>query len=133
MSNSATENLKMLFSKMDDFVSTKTVVGEPVIMGDVTLVPLVDVSFGMATGVTASTDEKKGKDGGAGGMGAKMTPAAVVVISGGTVQLVNVKNQESVNKMIDMIPGIVSKLGSLFGKKDKEGTVTDIPEITVVE
>jgi len=125
MSNSsASENLKMLFSKMDDFVSTKTVVGEPVTMGDVTIIPLVDVSFGMATGVSASKEDenKKGKDGGAGGMGAKMTPAAALVIANGTVQLVNIKNQESTNKLIDMIPGILEKfnLGSFFGKKDKD-------------
>ena len=145
MSNSASENLRMLFSKMDDFVSTKTVVGEPVTMGDVTIVPLVDVSFGMATGVSASKEDeaKKDKDGGAGGMGAKMTPAAVLVITNGTVQLVNVKNQESVNKIIDMIPGIIEKfkLGSLFGKKDKDkdndsdidSDGVEFPEADVVE
>jgi len=118
MSN-AQENLKMLFSKMEDFVSTKTVVGEPIVMGETTIVPLVDVSVGMATGVSASKEDesKKGKDGGAGGMGAKMTPSAVLVITGGSVQLVSLKNQESTNKLIDMIPGILDKFG-LF-KKDK--------------
>jgi len=126
MSNSAGESLKMLFSKMDDYVSTKTVVGEPVTMGDVTIIPLVDVSFGMATGVTASKEKEdpkgKDKDGGAGGMGAKMTPSAVIVITNGTVQLVNIKHQESASKLIDMIPGILEKLnlGSLFSKKDKK-------------
>lgn len=127
MNSTASENLKMLFSKMEDFVSTKTVIGEPVVMGDITLIPLVDVSFGMATGVSATKEKEeepkgKAKDGGAGGMGAKMTPSAVIIISNGSVQLVNVKNQESVNKIIDMIPGILEKfnLGSLFSKKNKE-------------
>jgi len=135
MNSTASENLQMLFSKMEDFVSTKTVVGEPVVMGEVTLIPLVDVSFGMATGVTASKekdDEPKGKakDGGAGGMGAKMTPSAVIVINKGSVQLVNVKNQESVNKVIDMIPGILEKLnlGSLFKKKKDEEEQPVLPE-----
>ena len=127
MNSTASENLKMLFSKMEDFVSTKTVIGEPVVMGDITLIPLVDVSFGMATGVSATKEKEeepkgKAKDGGAGGMGAKMTPSAVIIINNGSVQLVNVKNQESVNKIIDMIPGILEKfnLGSLFSKKNKE-------------
>ena len=126
MSNSVYESLRTLFSSMEEHVSTKTVVGDPVKIGDVLLVPLVDVVFGMGTGLSLSsdTDEKKGRDGGGGAMGAKMTPAAVVVISNGTVQLVNVKNQESVNKMIDMIPGILSKLGlgtwlDRFINKDK--------------
>lgn len=120
-SGSVNSNLQMLFSKMEEFVSTKTVVGDPVHIGDVILIPLVDVMFGVGAGVNESTDEKKGSDAGGGALGAKLTPAAVVVIVDGTVQLVNVKNQESVNKMIDMIPGLLSKLNlsSLFGKKEK--------------
>ncbi|MCL2372718.1 MAG: sporulation protein [Defluviitaleaceae bacterium] len=115
------ESIKALFTNMENFVSTKTVVGEPVTIGDVILIPLVDVSFGMGTGLVVTGETKDGKDGGGGAVGAKMTPAAVVVIANGTVQLVNVKNQESVNKLIDMIPGVLSKfnLGSIFGKKDK--------------
>jgi len=118
------ENLKMLFAKMEDFVSTKTVVGEPIVMGETTIVPLVDVSVGMATGVSASKEDeaKKGKDGGAGGMGAKMTPSAVLVVTNGNAQLISLKNQESTNKLIDMIPGVLDRLGLLekFGlKKDK--------------
>jgi len=135
MSNSTSESLRVLFSKMDEFVNTKTVVGDPIVMGDTTIIPLVDVSFGMATGISATKEDDpkgKGKDGGAGGMGAKMTPSAVVVITNGTVQLVNVKNQESMGKIIDMIPGIVSKFSSLFGKKDNDEEGLDLPGDAVV-
>ena len=122
---------------MEEFIAnkitTKTVVGEPEHFGNVILIPLVDVSFGMCTGLmSSSTDDKKNRDGGGGGgLGAKMTPAAVVVIVDGTVQLVNVKNQESVNKMIDMVPGILSKLGSLFEKKNKDDKVEVKEEVKV--
>ena len=125
------ESMQELFTKLEEYVSTKTVVGEPVHIGDVILIPMVDVTFGMGTAMVANTEEdagkKGGRDGGGGALGAKMTPSAVVVISGGTVQLVNIKNQESVNKMLDMIPGILSKfnLASIFNKKDEE------PEIVV--
>ena len=121
MSN-VNENLKMLFTKMEDYVSTKTVVGEAVHIGNVILVPLVDVAFGMGTGLIEGAGEKNADDKGGGAMGAKMTPSAVIVIVDGTVQLVNVKSQESVNKLIDMVPGILSKLnlGSMFGKKKNE-------------
>ena len=122
MSNNTSESLKVLFSKMDEFVSTKTVVGEPIIVGDTIIIPLVDVSFGMATGVTESKEEPlKGKDGGAGGMGAKMTPSAVVVINNGNVQLINLKNQEGSGKLIDMIPGILEKVTAYFKKDKTEG------------
>jgi len=122
------DNLQELFSRVEQFVNTKTVVGEPVHFGDVILIPLVDVSFGVGTALVANTEESEGKkggrDGGGGALGAKMTPSAVVVIANGTVQLVNIKNQESVNKLLDMVPGVLSKL---FGKKNEE------PDIVVVE
>ena len=39
------ENFETMFNKMENFVSTKTVVGEPLRLGDITLIPLVDVSW----------------------------------------------------------------------------------------
>lgn len=126
--SSIKNNLSELFSKVEDFVSTKTVVGEPVIVGDVILVPLVDVSFGMATGITEA--QEKGRDGGGGGLGAKMSPSAVVVVVNGTAQLVNIKHQESASKLIDMIPGLLAKvpfLASMFEKKDEEENDEAVP------
>lgn len=109
-------SLEVLFSKMEGFISSKTVVGEPINIGDVIIVPLVDVSVavGAGNGATSGGDNKDGKAGG--GLGAKMTPAAMLVVQNGSVQLVDVKNQNSVNKIIDMVPGVVSKLnlGAFF-------------------
>ena len=95
-------------------------------MGDVTLIPLVDVTFGMGTGLSSVSSDSD-KDSGGGALGAKMSPSAVIVITKGTVQLVNVKSQESVSKLIDMVPGILSSfnLGSLFSKKDKTVEIED--------
>jgi uncharacterized spore protein YtfJ len=58
-------------------------------------------------------------------MGAKMTPSAVVVVVNGTAQLVNIKNQESASKLIDMIPGILSKLPFLTSFFDKKSESDD--------
>lgn len=111
------ENLENMFSKLDNFVSSKTVVGEPIEMNGITIVPLVDVSFGMGAGSSDSRVEKNGKSSGAGGMGAKITPSAIMVIANGAVQLINVKDSNSVNKIIDMVPGIVNKF-SFFADKE---------------
>lgn len=128
-------NLEALFGKLENFVSTKTVVGEPVTIGDVIIVPLVDVSFGVGAGSVDTNEDKSNKETGAGGLGAKITPSAVMVIQNGTVQLVNVKNQDSVNKIIDMVPGIVSKLnfGSFFNKKEDNETNADKKEEVTFE
>ena len=47
-------------------------------------------------------------------MGGKMSPSAVLVIHDGITRLVNVKNQDTVSKIIDMVPDIIEK----FRKKD---------------
>lgn len=125
-------NMGKMFEQMEGFVSSKTVVGEPMQAGDATIIPLVDVSFGMAGGSTDDKDKKDEKS--LGGLGAKIKPSAVLVITDGNVQLVNIKHQDSVNKLIDMIPSITNKLdlGGIFGgkkKKTEESKGTDKSDI----
>ncbi len=122
---SINSNFETLFSKMDSFVSTKTVVGEPVTIGDVIIIPLIDVSLGVAAGSSENSTEKDKKDGGGGGLGAKISPTAVLVIQNGTVQLVSVKHQDNISKLIDMVPGIASKFSFFDKDKDKKNTPSE--------
>ena len=125
MGTNLNSNFEALFSKLESFVTTKTVVGEPIRFDGVIIIPLIEVSIGVGAGATDGGEEKKGKEAGGGGLGAKITPSAVVAVIDGTVQLVNVKSQDSVNKLIDMVPGILSKLNLSFPKKKKEDEKTD--------
>ena len=103
------ENLKdtmgSLFGGMEGFLPSKTVVGEPIYIKDTIILPLVDVSFGM--GVGPFTGDKKDNSGG--GIGGKMTPSAVLVIKDGQTKLVNIKNQETIVKLLDMVPDVIDK------------------------
>lgn len=113
-------SLEVLFNKMESFVSSKTVVGEPITIGDVIIVPLVDISVGVGAGFGGENEKQKEGKGG-GGLGAKITPSSTLVIQNGAVQLVNIKNQDSMNKLIDMVPGLISKLDlTSWFKKDKK-------------
>lgn len=94
-----------LMNGMGNFFSTKTVVGEPRKVDGTIIIPLVDVTFGMATG--ANTGDKKA--GGGGGVGGKMTPSSVLVISNGVTKLVNIRNQDAVTKILDMVPDLINK------------------------
>ena len=94
-----------LFDGMEGFLTSKTVVGEPIYIKDTIILPLVDVSFGMGAG--AFSGDKKYKSGG--GIGGKMTPSAVLVIKDGQTKLVNIKNQETIVKLLDMVPDVIDK------------------------
>ena len=97
--------MESLLKGANALMSTKTVVGEATKIDDTIIIPLVDVSFGVGAGASKSDR----KDGGAGGLSGKMTPSAVLLIKNGQTKLVNIKNQDSVTKILDMIPDLVDR------------------------
>lgn len=109
--NDFNETVASLFKGMDSFLSAKTVVGEAVHVNDTIILPLVDVSFGVGAGAFAG--DKKNHAGG--GMGGKMSPSAVLVIQNGATKLVNIKNQDTVTKILDMVPDVVDRITGKFG------------------
>ena len=111
--NNFRTTVESLFKGMDSFITTKTVVGDAIHIEDKIILPLVDVSFGVAAGAFAQ--EKKNN--GAGGMGGHITPSAVLVISDGQTKLVNIKNQDGLTKILDMVPDLVNRFA---GDKDKD-------------
>ncbi len=113
--NNFDETVNSLFKGLNHVLSTKTVVGEPEFIGDTTIIPLMDVSFGMGAGA----NNKDKSDSGTGGIGGKMSPSAVLVIKDGQIRVVNVKNQDAVTRIIDMVPGAVNNISNVikgFGK-----------------
>ena len=103
-----------LFKGMENFITTKTVVGEAIHIGDTIILPLIDVAFGVAA--SAKHEDRKNNVGG--GMGGKMSPSAVLVIKDGTTKLVNIKQQDGVTKILDMVPDIVNRF--VPGAKDEK-------------
>ena len=121
--NNLKNTVESLFKGMDSVVSSKTVVGEAIHIGETIILPLVDVSF--AVGAGAFEQDKKNK--GAGGLGGKMTPSAVLVIHDGKTKLVNIRNQDTITKILDMVPDVVERFSNQ--NKEKKMTEDDVAEI----
>lgn len=120
--NNLKNTVESLFHGMDSVISSKTVVGEAIHIGDTIIVPFVDVSFGLGAGAFA--DDKKNKGGG--GLGGKMSPSAVLVIQDGKTKLVNIRNQDTITKILDMVPDVIDRFSS---GKEKKMTEEDVVEI----
>lgn len=103
--NSIGNVMDSLLKGMNSVISTKTVVGEPVTVGDTIIVPLMDVTFGCGAGAR-NADRKNG---GSGGFFGKESPNSVLVIKNGQVKLVNVKNQDTLTKIVDLVPELVER------------------------
>ncbi len=123
--NTFSNTVDSLFGGMSKFMTTKTVVGEPIQVGDTTILPLCDVSFGMGAGASGTGD----KSSSGGGMGGKMSPSAVLVINNGISRIVNIKNQDTVTKLVDMLPDIINR----FTAMTKKGADSDLTDEEIVE
>lgn len=123
---SETNNLKTtveaLLQGVDGLVSSKTVVGDAVHVDNITVLPLIDVSFGIGAGSNLSDKKDKGM----GGVGGKITPSAVLVIKDGTTRLVNIKNQDTITKLFDLVPEVLDKITTRKEDKVTEEDVADI-------
>ena len=120
--NNFKTTVEALFKGMDGVVSSKTVIGEAIHIDDTIILPLVDVSF--AIGAGSFSGDKKDK--GAGGIGGKMTPRAVLVIRDGMTRLVNIKNQDTMTKILDMVPELVNRFTD---KKEENVTEEDVMDL----
>ncbi len=106
---------KKLFEDFKEMITTESVVGQPIYLGDAVIVPFVDVSFGFGSGQTGP----EGKSGGEAG-GGKLTPTAVLILKGERVELFSIKNAAATNtvdKVLNMVPEVISH----FRKKKDSG------------
>ena len=120
--NNFKSTVEALFKGMDAVV---TVVGDAIHINDTIILPLVDVSFGIGAGSSSADKKEKGM----GGIGGKMSPSAVIVIQGGKTKLVNVKNQDTITKILDMVPDVVDR----FTGKDERMTEKEVNDILDAE
>ena len=118
--NAIISSIETMFKGLDGLMSAKTVVGEPTKIEDTIIVPLVDVSCGVAAGAFY--------DNSGGGMSAKLSPSAVLIIQNGVTKLVNVKSQDAITKILDMVPDIVNKFSA--DKEISKETVEKAKEIS---
>ena len=114
--------IESLLNSMDKVVTSKTVVGEAVKVEDTVIIPLIDIQFGCGVGV--NNGDKKDK--GTGGLGGKITPSSVLVIKNGTTKVINIKNQDTMTKLLDMVPDVLDKLKE---RKEDKMTEEDVDEL----
>lgn len=107
--------------KVLEFTADKTlaiagaqgVAGEPIVIGDVTVIPISSVSCGFAGGGT-DLPSKQNSDAVMAGAGAKVskTPLSFLAISGGEVQLLRVPQESAGGSILDTLKPMVEKLAA---------------------
>ena len=102
-----------LFEGLDKNFSTKQVIGDPVQVGETTIIPIIDLSFGMISG--AFNGEKNSNS--AGGVGVKARPQSVLVIKGDSVRLMDIGTRTGMDKLLDLVPDFVDMIRGKMSNK----------------
>jgi uncharacterized spore protein YtfJ len=113
------EILKTALDQMKVIAQTETVVGEPIVAGEVTIIPVSRVSIGFAAG-GAGKEEKSGNGAGAGG-GINITPLAFIVVTGDKVQVQPLTPTDPVlQKVLSLAPDVITNVSKYFKKRTKK-------------
>lgn len=108
--------------KLRAMVDADIITGTPIKVGEITMIPVSKVAFGLATG-GSDFPNKNGAElfGGGGGAGVTVSPIAFIVISGDNVKMLPVYNElTTVEKAVSMAPEILQKAKELFPKKEEK-------------
>ncbi len=135
--------IRQALSDVQSMADAKTVIGDPIVVGDITLIPVSKVSIGV--GIGGGTYGKTTPNGaGGGGTGLTVTPVAfLVVTASGETRLLNVGSEyaggakiagtvSDIDKALDDVPEIITKVKGIF-KKDKGEEVPSEEEQTTVQ
>lgn len=121
MNEALNKGLETLFEKLQEFLTSRTIIGKEIQVGDIILIPVIEITFGMGSGSGGGMDEKKQQGSGEGvGFGAKARPSAIIVIQKDQVQLLPLGKPGALEKIMEKIPDIMEKMPQDGGSKDKE-------------
>ena len=115
--------IKTALDQMQYIAKTETVIGEPIVAGEVTLIPVSRVSIGFAAG-GAGKDDKLGSGAGTGG-GVTVTPVAFIVVTGEKVQVQPLTPTDPIlSKVLSVAPDIITNVSKYFTARSKKGGKT---------
>ena len=114
--------LDTTMEKLKAMVNADVITGQPIVVNDLTLIPVSKVAYGIATGGSDfATKSQSGLFGGGSGAGVTVTPIAFMVINGENVKMMPIYNElTTVEKAINVAPEIIDKAKEIFSKEKPE-------------
>ena len=110
--------VRTMLHELREIVKTETVVGEPVVIGDITMIPVSKISFGFGAG--GGQGKKDDGNSGTGG-GGSVQPVAFIVIQKGKAQLLPIEDKSmSLTDLLKYAPDVIEKIKAFKDKRNKK-------------
>ena len=121
--------VKTTLGEIEKVLGSKTVVGDPITVGDSTIIPLLSIGFGFGgAGGAGLGESKKGEGGGegiagGGGAGGGVKPIAIIIIDKDGARIESIKGgmASALEKIGESVPRVMEKFAERWGERKKEG------------
>ena len=123
MSQNLPNMLNDTISKIREMVDTNNVIGQPITVGDVTIIPVSKVSVGFGGGGSDHTKTPAPKDmpfGGGVGGGVKVTPICFLIVGkDGHVRMMPVAApaNTTADRIVEMVPDTLDKISAFIDSR----------------
>lgn len=122
MSNSVNAKLEATISQIKSVVDVNTIIGQPIVVGNITILPVSKVTYGFGSG-GSDLPNKTNKElfAGGGGAGVSLQPLAFLVVQESGVRILEIssKYNDGLDRALTMAPDIIDKIkDAIGGKKD---------------
>ena len=122
MSDSKIKNLMdTTLEKLKGMVNADVITGTPIVVGNVTLIPVSKVAYGLATGGSDFPSKNQSEIfGGGGGAGVTISPVAFIAVNGDSVKMLPITNElTNLDRALSMAPELIEKVREFFTKETK--------------
>ena len=115
MSQTLPNMLENTIAKIREMVDVNSVIGEPIVVGDTTIIPVSKVSVGFGGGGSDFTKSPDAFGGGAGG-GVKVQPICFLIVNGGNVRMMPVPApaNTTADRLVEMVPDTLDKISAFI-------------------
>jgi len=116
------EVLGLTMQKIKEMVNTDVIIGDPIRVDDITIIPVSKISVGFASGGSDFSKKKPDTDGsnfgGGSGAGVNVTPVVFLVVQNGNVRILGIDSApvSTADRVLDMLPGVLDKVEGLMEK-----------------
>ncbi len=118
MSNAASAKLEATINQIKNVVDVNTVIGQPIVVGETTILPVSKVTYGFASG-GSDLPTKTNKDlfAGGGGAGVTLQPLAFLIVSEAGVRILEIssKYNNGLDRALTMAPDMIDKVKETIG------------------
>ena len=139
--NSIIDSVRLALNEVKNAADVQTVIGDPITIGETTLIPVSKISIGVGLGGGTYGKDVPNNAGG-GGTGLTVSPVAFIVIDkNGETKLLNINSVEAsapsgkisgtvseIDKALDNVPGIITKVKGIFSKKKQDAADDAVTE-----